>query len=248
MAFVLLDFLLYVYVLIIFVLSLSPFSFGHCISCPSIYGFWLPLWYLQSLLISTLWLSAGKSKLKLFVTSKYIIEYLINMSFRTGIGNIISMTKPCYYSIAHSRVVVPTRIYLSSSIFNAISYFFFHISSWRNIYIPLYLYIYDLLVISSRHINTMSLHHQEVISYVINLIILDHNVIYLIYTLFIWHSRHRFCMLRSEQIWLDCADNDVFTRWDVVVRFVDIGRIVDYYYLRFIFTVDISHIALMILN
>lgn len=125
MAFVLLDFLLYVYVLIIFVLSLSPFSFGHCISCPSIYGFWLPLWYLQSLLISTLWLSAGKSKLKLFVTSKYIIEYLINMSFRTGIGNIISMTKPCYYSIAHSRVVVPTRIYLSSSIFNAISYFFF---------------------------------------------------------------------------------------------------------------------------
>ena len=25
------------------------FSFGHCIVCPSIYGFWLPLWYLQTL-------------------------------------------------------------------------------------------------------------------------------------------------------------------------------------------------------
>jgi hypothetical protein len=24
-----------------------PLSFGHCIVCPSIYGFWLPPWYLQ---------------------------------------------------------------------------------------------------------------------------------------------------------------------------------------------------------
>jgi hypothetical protein len=29
-----------------------PFSVDHCIVCPSsIYGFWLPLWYLQSLLV-----------------------------------------------------------------------------------------------------------------------------------------------------------------------------------------------------
>ena len=28
-----------------------PFSFGHCVFCPSsIYGFWLPPWYLQTLL------------------------------------------------------------------------------------------------------------------------------------------------------------------------------------------------------
>ena len=26
-------------------LSFCPFSSGHCIVCPSIYGFWLPLWY-----------------------------------------------------------------------------------------------------------------------------------------------------------------------------------------------------------
>ena len=32
-------------------LSVCPFSFGHCIVCPSsIYGFWLPLWHLQILL------------------------------------------------------------------------------------------------------------------------------------------------------------------------------------------------------
>ena len=28
-------------------LSFCPFSFGHCVVCPSIYGFWLPLWYLR---------------------------------------------------------------------------------------------------------------------------------------------------------------------------------------------------------
>jgi len=30
-------------------LSFCPF-FGHCVVCPSIYGLWLPLWYLQTLL------------------------------------------------------------------------------------------------------------------------------------------------------------------------------------------------------
>jgi hypothetical protein len=30
-------------------LSFCPFSFGHCVVLsPSIYGFWLPLWYLQT--------------------------------------------------------------------------------------------------------------------------------------------------------------------------------------------------------
>ena len=32
-------------------LSFCPFSFGHCVvCCSSIYGFGLPLWYLQTLL------------------------------------------------------------------------------------------------------------------------------------------------------------------------------------------------------
>jgi len=30
--------------------SFCPFSFGHCVVCPSNYGFWLPLCYLQTLL------------------------------------------------------------------------------------------------------------------------------------------------------------------------------------------------------
>jgi hypothetical protein len=31
-------------------LSFWHLSFDHCVVCPSIYGFWLPLWYLQTLL------------------------------------------------------------------------------------------------------------------------------------------------------------------------------------------------------
>jgi len=31
-------------------------SFGHCVVCPSMYGFWLPLWYLHTLLKTTVYL------------------------------------------------------------------------------------------------------------------------------------------------------------------------------------------------
>ena len=35
-------------------LSFCTFSFGHCVVCSSsIYGFWLPLWYLYTLLVSS---------------------------------------------------------------------------------------------------------------------------------------------------------------------------------------------------
>ena len=35
-------------------LSFCTLSFGHCVVCPSsIYGFWLPLWYLLTLLVKT---------------------------------------------------------------------------------------------------------------------------------------------------------------------------------------------------
>ena len=34
-------------------------SFGHCIVCPSIYSFWLPLWFLLSIVLSVLRLTAS---------------------------------------------------------------------------------------------------------------------------------------------------------------------------------------------
>ena len=48
--------LLFVVLYVCFVdrcLSFCTFSFGHCVLCSSIYGFWLPLWYLQTLLRAT---------------------------------------------------------------------------------------------------------------------------------------------------------------------------------------------------
>jgi hypothetical protein len=43
-------------------LSFCPFLFGHCVVCPSIYGFWLPLWYLQTLLVQMKTLGCMGSK------------------------------------------------------------------------------------------------------------------------------------------------------------------------------------------
>jgi hypothetical protein len=34
-------------------------SFGHCVVCPSIYGFWLPLWYLLVIVLSVLRFTAS---------------------------------------------------------------------------------------------------------------------------------------------------------------------------------------------
>jgi hypothetical protein len=41
-------------------LSFCHFSFGHCVICPSIYGFWLPLWYLQTLLLDLIMMSCSR--------------------------------------------------------------------------------------------------------------------------------------------------------------------------------------------
>jgi hypothetical protein len=43
-------------------LSFSTFSFGHCVVCSSIYGFWLPLWYLQTCTQQTQGVNSGARK------------------------------------------------------------------------------------------------------------------------------------------------------------------------------------------
>ena len=37
----------------------SLIYFGHCIFCPLIYGFWLPIWYTLAILLSVLWITAS---------------------------------------------------------------------------------------------------------------------------------------------------------------------------------------------
>ena len=61
-------------------LFFCPFSFGHCVVYSSmIYGFWLPLWYLQALLIYILYLNFGfyfLNKIPLTLGCLWNISYL----------------------------------------------------------------------------------------------------------------------------------------------------------------------------
>jgi hypothetical protein len=63
--FLLLDLLFYVYTLcnVDRCLPFCTFSFGHCVVCfSSIYGCWLPLWYLQTLFHENLYTRCAKIK------------------------------------------------------------------------------------------------------------------------------------------------------------------------------------------
>jgi hypothetical protein len=51
-------------------LFFCPFSFGHCVVCPSIYGFWLQLWYLQTLIMIIIHLRSQKWIHHIFLTCK----------------------------------------------------------------------------------------------------------------------------------------------------------------------------------
>ena len=53
-------------------LSICTFSFGHCVFCSSsIYGFWLPLWYLQTPLPSLLFVCPLTSSWVWFCTWQF---------------------------------------------------------------------------------------------------------------------------------------------------------------------------------
>jgi hypothetical protein len=58
-------------------LSFCTYSFGHCVVCSSsIYGFWFPLWYLQTLL---------KDMLDCAQNYLLLLDQTISLHFRSGI-------------------------------------------------------------------------------------------------------------------------------------------------------------------
>jgi len=62
-------------------LYLCPFSFGHCIVCSSsLHGFWLPLWYLQTFLVSLFFFFWPLYCLSSF-TSRLLIAPLVSSNF-----------------------------------------------------------------------------------------------------------------------------------------------------------------------
>ena len=51
-------------------------SCGHCIICPSIYGFWLPLWYLVAIVLSVLLFTASDYHFGILLPLYYLSFYL----------------------------------------------------------------------------------------------------------------------------------------------------------------------------
>ena len=76
-------------------LSLCTFSFGHCVVCSSsIYRFWLPLWYLQTLLSARLYKTFQLSVLLPYKTDMIIISSKLTCSIHG-----ISENKHSFFSI-----------------------------------------------------------------------------------------------------------------------------------------------------
>jgi hypothetical protein len=82
-------------------ISLCPFSFDHCVVCAaSIYGFWLPLWYLQTIL--TIY---RKLVSWFFFISK---EWISNVTFDTIESTILPFWE-CYEVWLQWRIKVHVR-------------------------------------------------------------------------------------------------------------------------------------------
>jgi hypothetical protein len=64
-------------------LSFCTYSFGHCVVCSSsIYGFWFPLWYLQTLL---------KDMLDCAQNYLLLLDQTISLHFRSGIDRPLNL-------------------------------------------------------------------------------------------------------------------------------------------------------------
>ena len=65
-------------------------SFGHCIDCPSIYGFWLPRWYLLAIVLTVLLFTASDDHVGIFWPLYWLSFYLrLLMTTLVYFGNCI---------------------------------------------------------------------------------------------------------------------------------------------------------------
>ena len=83
---------------------LLPFFFCHCIVCPSIYGFWLPLWYLQ----------ASLCPFALFILSLYCLSFFyLRLLITSLVSSSLSLSFcPFHFVIVLSVVLFTTSDYL----------------------------------------------------------------------------------------------------------------------------------------
>ena len=91
----------------------SNSSFGHCVSCPSIYRFWLPLWYLQTLLLAIvlsvlLWFTDSDYPFGIFKFFFWPLCCLFFFDLRILITPLVSSNCSWYMSTTHSVPITAT--------------------------------------------------------------------------------------------------------------------------------------------
>jgi hypothetical protein len=80
-------------------LSFCPFSFDHCVVCSSlIYGFWLPLWYLQTLLRSNVYAPMLPSGFEVPSKMAILAAYETHMT-SMRVANLHEQIALSYYSL-----------------------------------------------------------------------------------------------------------------------------------------------------
>jgi hypothetical protein len=93
----------YLFCIFKLLLVLLPFFFCHCIVCPSIYGFWLPLWYLQ----------ASLCPFALFILSLYCLSFYLRLLITSLVSSSFSLSFcPFHFVIVLSVLLFTTSDYL----------------------------------------------------------------------------------------------------------------------------------------
>jgi hypothetical protein len=88
-------------------LSFCTFSFGHCVICSSIYGFWLPLWYLQTLLTVAIFFISEYFKLEWYNNQMDLVILFIHPDIY-----MVCLAIPSY-SLIFCRMCMSTRFWWS---------------------------------------------------------------------------------------------------------------------------------------
>ena len=101
-------------------------SFGHCIDCPSIYGFWLPRWYILAIVLTVLLFTASDDHVGIFWPLHWLSFYLrLLMTTLVYFGNCIDCPSiygfwlPRWYLLA---IVLTVLLFTASDNHVAISW------------------------------------------------------------------------------------------------------------------------------
>jgi hypothetical protein len=78
-------------------LSFYAFSFDHCVFCSSNYGFWLPLWYLQTLLINQIIIQKERVHISISTETLWYLQTLL-------INQILIQKERVHISISTEKI------------------------------------------------------------------------------------------------------------------------------------------------